>query len=494
MIKTFFYKAINFIFFIAFAWIFVNVIFKDKGWFIKYNPLVIIILAVLFVGLIFLINKKFEKWFLNITKTRKLLLLSAVIITMMVIQVFLGYYLRVTPSWDFGSVQESAVDLAKYGKIVNMDYFLNFRNNTGSLLLISLVYKIFYMVGIDKFGVIGILFNIMMIDASIVLMFFACDKLFGTAKAFLALFIAAMMTPLYTYAPIYYTDTLSMMFPVLILYLLILSKDVEVKWKKYALYFLIGSLGFIGGQIKLTVTFMLIAIAIELILKDEIKSYTPKIATMVLAFLITLKIFNALVDVSGVFNFKMSEKSPTPFTHWLMMGLKNHGGWNGEDYELTYSYPTREERIEVNLQEIKNRLKDYKVGGYFKFATAKAEWTWGDGTYFAPEKLRRKPLDENVLHQVFLEKGKYFKYYAYFSQAIHVSVLIFILASSFGNIITKRNDYTNILRIVMFGIMIFLIMWEARPRYIVNYIPVFILVAVEGVNILDNYLKKKISR
>jgi len=46
----------------------------------------------------------------------------------------------------------------------------------------------------------------------------------------------------------------------------------------------------------------------------------------------------------------------------------------------------------------------------------------------------------------------------------------------------------------MFGVMMFLIMWEARPRYIVNYIPVFILVAVEGVHILDNYIKNKISR
>lgn len=42
--------------------------------------------------------------------------------------------------------------------------------------------------------------------------------------------------------------------------------------------------------------------------------------------------------------------------------------------------------------------------------------------------------------------------------------------------------------------MIFLIMREARPRYIVNYIPAFILVAVEGVHILDNYLKNKISK
>lgn len=485
MIKTFFYKTINLIFFIGFSWIFLNVIFNNKQGFIQYNPLIIILLSILVLLVFFIVNKNLEKRCLNMDKRKKLTILIFAMTIILIIQVVFGYYLRVVPSWDFGSVYDNAVSLVTNGKVSSTKYFLNFRNNTGILLIISFAYKIGLLLGVNRFLAIGIVLNIIIIDLSIILMFAICDKVFGTAKAFLALFIAAISTPLYTYTPIFYTDTLSLVFPVLILYLVIIADDVKETWKKYCLYAFIGGIGFLGGQVKLTVTFMLIAISLQLFLQHNIKSYVPKISVIVVNFIITMKIFNSVVDYSGIFDFNMSEKSPTPFTHWVMMSLKEKGGWNWEDYEFTYSFPTREERIEENVKEIKNRLNDYKVEGYFMFLTRKATWTWGDGTYFAPEKLRRKPINVNFYHQLVLKDGRYFKYYAYFSQAIHIAVLFLILVSAFLNIKNSNNSHINILRIVMLGIITFLLIWETRSRYILNYIPIFILIAIEGIQLLE---------
>lgn len=493
MIKTFFYKVINIVFFTIFSWIFINVLLNNNGnsGFFQFNPAIIIGFVGIFIGMLIYINKVLENRCCNITKKRKTIIVFTLMAVVMIIQLILGYYLRVTPTWDFGFVHRNAVSLVTGNGVANMDYFLEFRNNTGVFLFLSVIYKAAYMLGIERFVAVGIILNVIMIDIAIILMFYICDRIFGTAKAFLALLVAILTTPFYTYAPIYYTDTLSMVFPVLILYLFILSKEITERWKKYILYAVIGVIGAGGGQIKLTVIFMLIAITLQLFLEEKIKEYLPKIIIMVVTFFIATQIFYVMVDSHKMFDFKVSEKSPIPYTHWVMMGMKGHGGWDYDDYLLTYSYSTREERTKANLEEIKNRLDNYGRGGYFKFLTIKASWTWGDGTYYSPSKLKRQPINNGIYQEIFLQKGKYFKYYAYFSQVVHIAILFLILVSAFCNIIIKNCSYTNILRIVVFGLMAFLLMWETRSRYIVNYIPIFILIAMEGIQLLQRSLKQE---
>lgn len=493
MIKTFFNKTINLVFFIVFSWIFINVLLNnnDNSGFLNFNPLVILVFTGIFIGVLIFTNKILEKHCSNITQKRKVVIVFTIMLMVMIIQLVLGYYLRVTPTWDFGFVHRNAVSLVTGNGVVNMEYFLKFRNNTGIFLFLSVVYKAAYMLGLDRFVAVGIVLNIVMIDIAIILMFSVCDKVFGTAKAFLALLVAILTTPFYTYVPIYYSDTLSIVFPILILYLFVLSKEINKWWKKCSIYAIIGILGAGGGQIKLTVVFMLIAITLQLLLQEKIKEYAPKIIIMAVTFFITTKIFYAVVNSHGIFDFKSTEKSPVPFTHWIMMGMKGHGGWDYDDYMFTYTFPTREERIQENLKEIKKRLHNYGSEGYFKFLTIKATWTWGDGTYYSPSKLRREPINNGIYQEIFLETGKYFKYYAYFSQVVHISILFLILVSALCNIWSKDHSYTNVLRIVMFGLMVFLLIWETRSRYITNYIPIFILIAIEGVQLLQKFLSEE---
>ena len=46
------------------------------------------------------------------------------------------------------------------------------------------------------------------------------------------------------------------------------------------------------------------------------------------------------------------------------------------------------------------------------------------------------------------------------------------------------------LNIIIFGFLLFLIIWETRSRYIVNIIPVLLLASYLGIIALNNKIKK----
>lgn len=47
---------------------------------------------------------------------------------------------------------------------------------------------------------------------------------------------------------------------------------------------------------------------------------------------------------------------------------------------------------------IRQKLEEYGASGMLAHLREKVVFTWGDGVYFAPEKLQRDPLKESWLH------------------------------------------------------------------------------------------------
>ena len=122
-------------------------------------------------------------------------------------------------------------------------------------------------------------------------------------------------------------------------------------------------------------------------------------------------------------------------------------------------------------------------------------YTWGDGTYYAPEKLRRSPVREGIQHQFVLQNGKYSYVYMYYSQIQHISLLIFMIISMIINY-RNRKEFNDILKdkvnliitLSIFGLLIFLIIWETRSRYIVNFIPIMVFAKFYGIDKLYDYI------
>ena len=115
--------------------------------------------------------------------------------------------------------------------------------------------------------------------------------------------------------------------------------------------------------------------------------------------------------------------------------------------------------------------------------------TWGDGVYFAPEKLQRDPLKESWLHDWVLYYGKNYSYTYRYCNAVQLLLLGGILLSLLRNFMEKgRTRKIQAMQLSVFGIFLFLLIWETRSRYLVNFVPVFILLGLDAMQAIRNRL------
>lgn len=75
---------------------------------------------------------------------------------------------------------------------------------------------------------------------------------------------------------------------------------------------------------------------------------------------------------------------------------------------------------------------------------------------------------------------------------MHFSMLIFIIINIKSKI--KRNDFTSkdtVSLITMLGVMLFLIVWENRSRYLVNIIPLLLINQLNGIEVCSKIKRRK---
>ena len=163
------------------------------------------------------------------------------------------------------------------------------------------------------------------------------------------------------------------------------------------------------------------------------------------------------------------------------MGLKGNGGFNQADSRFTRKSGTYDEKRAANIEEIKKRLQDYGPDGLFDHLTKKAAWTWSDGTYFISKHIWNEPQQPNIMHEFILKNGKYHNSFVFVSNMFHVLMLLMICLSAIASIIRPRMNFSVLLKGLIFGVFLFFLVWETRSRYLMNFTPVFLLVAADGI-------------
>ena len=54
----------------------------------------------------------------------------------------------------------------------------------------------------------------------------------------------------------------------------------------------------------------------------------------------------------------------------------------------------------------------------------------------------------------------------------------------------EKLDLLSFLRILLFGLMLFLLIWESKPKYLVNFLPVFNILVLDGIIFYEKMIKK----
>jgi hypothetical protein len=171
-----------------------------------------------------------------------------------------------------------------------------------------------------------------------------------------------------------------------------------------------------------------------------------------------------------------------------------YGGFSAEDLKFTRLFSTTSAMKEANIAVIRARLNRFGMTGYAKFLLKKAEWTWTDGAYFIPAKLARYPLKQTALHKIVLSSnGKMNTLFRIFAQFMQTIMLSMILTGCISSLLKGNGGAFRLMALMCLGLMVFLLFWEARSRYLIFMLPVFVVMTVHGLLIAFKWLDRAVA-
>lgn len=406
---------------------------------------------------------------------------------MFIFQLAVGYLLACEPVTDVKILNVFSADFAKDGdfsliKTDFMDYYMvRYQNNLLILFILSLIYRISYLLTGAVSVYLPIFINALAINISVILTVFLSRKLFGNRVAFIVLFLCLLFAPYYTYVSYYYTDSLSMPFAVGSLYLFVYAFNSKSLVKELSLLALCGALLYFSFKLKGSGIIIIAALALYLLLKLDFKRAAVIAAALLIGIALLSNFYTTKINENRVITPELSERYEYPYTHWVMIGLKGYGNYNQRDSDFTRQYSSKELKTSANIAKIKSRINKYGLKGLVKHLAKKAVWTWEDGTYYISHHIEN-PIHQNILHDYALNSGKkHFVFYGY-SCAFQLFMILMMIFSAYKGLKNPKLNFTTLLRIIVFGAFIFFLVWETRSRYLYNLTPIFIILSAEGMD------------
>lgn len=388
-----------------------------------------------------------------------------------------GFAMRVQliTNWDYGVVLDAAVRRVAAGEVPG-EYFALFPNNAPLYLVLTLFLRAVRALGVTDFVGATIVLNAAAVTASQGFLYFAAKRLWGKQWALFALFAGMCTYGILAYAPIAYTDTLSMPFPAAGAWLWLCARGALKEGRTRRGLLLAAASGAAlaaGAFLKVTCAIMLAAVCIDalLLLRGRAK----------LAALAAAAAFAALYALLGAAQAAspdlpaLDKADSVPYEHWVMMGLAGVGGYDDDDYQLTLSADTFEARRQLAREEIARRVSELGVLGMARHLADKLSYIFGDGTFYSGMKLKQAPEHLNLLHRLCLFEFRGFPLLEYPVTGLHLAGVLFA-----GFAALRRREEAFSLMLSSFGLGAFLLLWEARSRYLVNFLPILVLCAVCG--------------
>ena len=406
------------------------------------------------------------------------------------VHLLMGYLLEYTPSGDNFMLYNGSQMLAADGNFDNNpDFYLylsRYSNQWGFMLMLTGFYKLLFALGVTQ-----TFFPLALIQA--VLYVFGmraalriAERLSGAKGRLMTLLAAACCLPLWLAAAVLYTDTFSLPFILMALDLAFRVRDTADARAKCMLAARCGLAVLIGCQIKMTVLIALMAAAIVWLLTMR----PGQAAACILLSAALVGGGTALVQrymKYEVLDPAMVEQHHTPTLHWVMMSIPTgdnpYGGATG-DYGITWGMmedgATREEIMDSIYARMKDRIYTLRYPNrLIEAALRKNSAFIGDGTFGMTEMLDDGPVRENAVSSFVLEGRAHYGAYGALTTGIWLAQLTLALLACVRDI--RRRDVSGaMLYVAFFGATLFLMLWEARGRYLFGFVPVLLVLAARG--------------
>lgn len=387
------------------------------------------------------------------------------------LQLTLAWWLEVTPTetWDFGVVFTAARQLAE-GQLPAGDYFTLFPNNIPLCLVLAGFMRIF---GTGMLP--ALVLNTLAVNLSVLFCWRLLRRQAGAAAGLFGLGVCLCMAPLLLYGPIVYTDTLSMPF--------VCGGACLWSWaragsgrRRLAGLAAVGAVCALGAWLKVTVAILFIAVLLDALLSLPGRQKAAAAAALA-AFAV---VYSGLSALSASSPLAGDPDAAIPHSHWVMMGLSGDGGYNDDDYQLTLAAaPDKAGRDAFDRAEIAARLQAMGPAGLLEHLARKLSYVWGDGSCYAPMKLDIRPVRSSWLQSYCIQGMAHTGRTVYLATGLHLALLgLGVWGAVRGA--WRRNWSMAFVQIALLGLGLFLLLWEARSRYIVSFLPLLALCGVWG--------------
>lgn len=412
------------------------------------------------------------------------------------VQVYISYNIYFYTEWDCGTLMKAALNIVRTGSPQNFKGVLSlYPNNRALTAVMVLIMKAASFLGVEELYFPGIIVANAVVNIAGIFTVLSVKKLTDSVLLpWLAWIIYILLVALSPWITIPYSDAYGTIFPVMAFYFYISLKNrAMLKWG------LVGFFSFFGMLIKPTTVIVLIAILVrELISSIANKcnlGYLIKycIPMLVITFLLSQL---AGLGVTRILNAELNKDLEVPMTHYLMMGMnvEKTGGNSAEDINYTTSFSTLDEKKKATLQVAKQRISEMGLSGFAQLIKKKTLVNYNDGTFawgaeggFYATILPKDNPSAIAFRNLYYHDGEY--YYTFYMVFVKI-IWMFVLTAILGMGIKKINDVeTNqfVALLSIFGLTLFLWIFEARARYLYCFLPMYIICASIG---LDNIAQK----
>lgn len=384
--------------------------------------------------------------------------------------------------WDPGASHTAAEEIARGLPLSMPEYFELCPNNAPLTVLLAIPMWVAIRIGLAVPYVVLPYLDAILLNLSAFASVLCVRKLTANsaARAF-ALVVSIGWIALSPYILYPYTDTFSILFPVLALFVFLYIRQPVLKW------FLISLCCFFGASIKPTVLIVLIAL-VALGVCDFLSS---KPATgwwkraAALAAALVLGALPGQVFQRAATTFMTGSAVPEgqlSMTHYLMLGMngETYGGHSPDDVTFSQSYVTLMERQNANVQRAWERLTGRSLMENTKFFTVKAYKAYADGSFASHSSFLETDIPERTdalsvfLRRLYHKDGDLMPHCQALVQSLWLGILALCAAAAFRH---RNRSVIALLSLTLLGLTAYLLLFEVWPRYLFLYAPFFVVLA-----------------
>lgn len=383
---------------------------------------------------------------------------------------------------DYTYVYRDAMNLATGGTLEYTDYFVTYSNNLKPMLLLSVWFRVAVLLGISPFHFV-LLRNVLLV----LLVVWACGYLTeqkGDCRwRFPILLTFAFLLPLWDMVSVFYTDSMSFGLGILTLALLKKAGSAKINRGKTLWSVLAGAVTVLAIIWKITAIIPLIACTMILLWQRE-KSDRHVILSFVVSvivFGVGLQLWANTYDVT-----RKAAVTANPVISWVALGMKEDGSWtnNTELVEQMYQFSTKEEKQQYCVEYIRENKADFFNAEHLR---KKASYNFANGNLGASAFLNVEQNDQTLIWEMFSPWGSYYwrtSQYC-FCYMVAMYVLLFLgMLFVLRDVVTDRKPSTLLMicHLGFFGIVVFLMLWEASGRQLYNQMPGILLGGVLSID------------